>query len=182
MSFVLATSLAARLLPPEQRDPVLGDLEEQGLRRGSPGSVAALLGVAVHFHGEAWRDEESRLGALLSLTLSFALWWAVCAAGQPGAEFGEFYRDPLSRAAVRFWSAAHLPAALGAGLLIGHAPWVPTVGHPARCHVAFVLAAIASWGGPVAGGVLPAALLLAAAWLGHRARTDPGPSSTPSTA
>lgn len=165
----LVTGLTLRLLPAHERETVLGDLQEEGVRRGSAAFVRALLGVALHYQLEGWRDERGRLGATLSLTLGLALWWAVTAAGVGWGDDTSLYRDPLSRLAARFWSASHLPGAIGAGLLVGHAPWVPEVARPTRWHVAALLAAVAWWTTP-GGSTLAPPLLLLAAWFGDRGR------------
>lgn len=173
----LVGGLVARLLPETQRESVLGDLLEEGLRPASPAHLGALLGVILHVQAEAWRDEAARLGSLLTLVLAFSLWWTVAAADPPAGEVVALYRDPLSRAALSLWSASHLPAALAAGLVVGTAPWVGPVGGPARGHVALVLAVVACGAAPAGGGVLPFLLVLGGAWLGDAARKDAVPAS-----
>lgn len=173
----LVEGLVARLIPEPQRESVLGDLLEEGLRPGSAAHAGALLGVVLHVHAEAWRDEGARLGALLTLVLAFSLWWVAAAADPATGDVVALYRDPLSRAALSFWSAPHLPAALAAGLVIGTAPWIGPVGGPARGHVVLVLAVVACSAAPEDGGLLPFLLVMGAAWLGDAAREDPAPDS-----
>ncbi len=164
-------ALLVGLVPARDREAVAGDLTEAGIQPGSVDHAAALLDVALHYHAEAWRDGRGRLAAMLTLAIGGALWWAVAAAGWASVEgVVPLYGDPLSRAALRFWSAAHLPAALGVGLLAGHAPWVPEVSSPARWHIVGVLAVACGWAAPAGSGVLTVGLLLSAAWLGDRAR------------
>ena len=169
--------LGAGLLPPHERESVLGDLAEEDVRAGSWSWIRALLGVALCYQLEGWRDDKGRVGAAISLTLGLALWSAFLAAGDWPAELEPLYRDPLSRSAIRFWDASHLPAALAVGLLVGHAPWVPKIAMATRWHVTTVLAVLAGVTAPAGDGVLTAALLVATAWLGGQ-RADGASSHT----
>lgn len=186
MRAALLGVLLEALVPVRDRDPVAGDLAEAGIRPGSFAHAAAVLGVALHYHAEAWRDERGRLAAVLTLAAGGALWGAIAAAGWASVEeLAPLYGDPVSRAALRFWSAAHFPAALAVGLLAGHAPWVPEASSPARWHVVVVLAIGCGWAAPAGAGALSSVLLLAAAGLGDRgrgespARPRPGGPETP---
>ncbi len=170
----LVTRLTTRLLPAHEREAVLGDLREEGVRAGSGASALAVLGIVLHYQLEGWRDERARFGAVISLALGFGLWWSVTTAGAGWGELGSVYQDPLSRLAIRFWSASHLPAAIGAGLLVGHAPWVPDFARPTRWHVAGLLVAVAGVTAPAGGGLAASLLLVGGVWLGDRSR-EAGP-------
>lgn len=174
----LGASLLLSLVPRRERDALAGDLAEEGLEPGTWRFAAAICGVASRHHAEPWRDERERLGALLTLGMGAALWWAVTAAGAAPAEgFVELYRDPVSRAALRFWAAAHFPAAIAVGLLAGHAPWLRASLSTARAHVVVVLAVGAALAAPAGAGWAVALVLIAAAWAGARARPA-GPLAT----
>jgi hypothetical protein len=169
----LLVAAMARLLPVRDRDAVLGDLEEEGRRPGSPAHMGVLAAVVVRFHVDPWRDASARWGALLTAALGWALLLAVPAAAwpEPDTVLG-LYDDPLSRGAIHVWSAAHLSAALAAGLVVGHSPRIPGFAGTLRWQVALALALPASWGAPGAHAVLAPLLLMAATWLGQRALTD----------
>jgi hypothetical protein len=97
----------------------------------------------------------------------------------------EYFTDVLGRAAVRFWSASHLTSAIAAGIIAGRLGLVPEHAARSRWHIAIAgAAALLAWHGPRAGA-LAAALLLASAWFGDRARrvyaddTPPGSGAYP---
>jgi len=152
---------------------VLGDLEEEGLEPGTWRHLRALAGVALHVHGEPYRDREARGWLLLAAAGGLLLWSAVVAASFPPMPDLEPLWDPVSRMALRFWSASHLTAALAAGLFVGHLPGAPQAAEAGRWHACSMVIAVAAWQGQgVATALMAAAALLVAAWIGARARVD----------
>ena len=145
--------LLLRVVPGRARASLVGDLMEEGVPPGSPGHARAVLGVAAYFQAEPWRNERARLIALLILAAGGLLLWAVTSVMPPSPGVEGLYADPLSRAALRFWAASHLPAALAVGLFAGRAPWLPDAAEPARWHVVGVLAWLAASTAPQGAAV-----------------------------
>jgi hypothetical protein len=176
----VATTLA-RLLPVRGREAVLGDLAEDGLRPGSLAHLGALAAIVFRWHVDPWRDGGARLGALLTAAAAWGLHWAVLSAAWSDPEGAlELFRDPLSRGAILAWSASHLTAAVGAGILVGHAPWIPPFAVTLRWQVALALAVAAAWAGPGEPAILPPLRLLVATWLGYRGRLEgSAPTASP---
>lgn len=172
----LTLVLVRALLPEAAREPVLGDLAEEGLEAGTPRHLAAVLGLAVHIHLEPYRDEDARL-TVASLTLAgLALVWIVRAASWRGEPPLELFEHPLSRAALHVWTATHFTSSAAAGLVLGHAPWIPGFAEPARWHGVLFVALLAGWvPAPASWSPAPALLLILSAWLGRRARREMEP-------
>jgi hypothetical protein len=84
------------------------------------------------------------------------------------------YDDPLSRGALHVWSAPHLTAAVAAGLLVGHSPWIPAFAGALRGQLALALALAASWAAPGGFAVVAPLLLLAATRVGQRGLASSG--------
>jgi hypothetical protein len=165
----------ACLLPKRYREAVLGDLEEEGRPSGTPGHLGAVIGIVVRFHAEPWRDDGARWGALVTVVLAAGLLRIVPAARwpDPGTVLA-LYDDPLARGAIHVWSAPHLTAAVAAGLLIGHSPWIPAFAGTLRWQLALALALPASWAAPGGFAILAPLLLLAATWVGQRGLASNG--------
>lgn len=169
----LSHALARGLLPEGAREPVLGDLAEEGLHAGTLPHAVALVGLAAHVHVEPWRDEGARL-ALVALTLAgLGLVWAVRASAWPADPPLDLFLDPVSRGALRLWAQPHLTSAAAAGLLMGHAAWIPSFAEPARWQAVLLVAGLA---GSIPAGsswsAAPTILLMFCAWLGGRAREE----------
>lgn len=173
----LLERLAIAAIPEDEREAVLGDLEEEGFVSGSVRHVAAAGGIAASHQLEGWRDDGARRGAVITLFLGVALVWAVRAAGLVGTVIDPLllFTDPVSRAAAIMWRATNLTGAAAAGLLVGLSPWLPKLAGSLRCHIAFILAGLAWWSAPGAGMEVPG-LLLFGAWLGSHGRSAEVPS------
>jgi hypothetical protein len=171
----LLTRASARLLPRRHREAVLGDLAEERVVPGSADELFAIAPIALRLHADAWRDERARLGAVAAGALASGLLWAVPAAGWPDPSAAlDLYGDPVSRAAIAFWSATHLTGPTAAGLLIGHVGWIPARASFMRWHVALALVVPVALAGPDGLSALPPVLLLMATGLADRARgNDP---------
>lgn len=162
----LARTAAGVLLPAGARESVAGDLTEEGLRPGTMAYLVALVGISFHVHCEAYRDEGARLGVVIAFILGLVVLWAVQAAAWPGSPSLELFGDPVSRGALLLWGASHLTSAVAAGLVVGHAPGIPSFAEAARWHAAVALAGVAWWSAPEGAASVAAALLvLAAVWL-----------------
>jgi hypothetical protein len=183
MSPLIERVVALTLLPGD-RDVVLGDLREECAARGAPVRggwlVSQCLRIAGRFHLEPYRAVVDLVGILAILLAGVILLWVVPAVGSPPPETVTLYRDALSRAALAVWSASHLTAASAAGLLVGRASLIPEHCAPARWHVATLLAVVSAAVPGAPAPALSAALLLAAAWFGDRARRAVRPTDSPS--
>lgn len=173
--------LAARTLPPDEREWILADLREEsgnGPRRGPLWRSVQSLRIAGRFHGECYHDLDDRLRIVLLLVLALALLWGIPAATGgyfPGGQ--QYFTDPLGRSIMAFWGASHVTSAIAAGLLIGRLTMVPEHAALARWHVAMagVIACVLLHG--FVAGCLGAILIVASTWLG-----DLGRRSTPDAA
>ena len=160
--------LALRLVPAHDRDALLGDLHEDGVRTASH-RARAILGVGLAYQHEPYRDDRARLGILALLALGLLLLAVVPLAARG---FGAVALDGrVWRAAAAFWAHGGPIAAAAVGLVVGRAPLMPTHAAAARWHVAAALAVAAglvatSW----TTGCASAALLLGATWLAASAR------------
>ncbi|NNM34989.1 MAG: hypothetical protein HKO53_18065 [Gemmatimonadetes bacterium] len=172
MTGSLARLVALLGLAPATRDEVTGDLVEDGLPPGTVGHLLGLTGVVLHVQAEPYRDPGARLWVVGTLGAATLLWAAVTAAGfEVRPEFLMLW-DPLSRGALRFWGASHVTAGLAAGLVLGQMPGAPSV-RPTRAHAVLLVAAVAAYqGGAGWDGTVAAACVVAAAWIGSRARVE----------
>jgi len=173
----LSHALVRVVLPEAAREPVLGDLSEEGLEAGTPRHMAALLGLAAYLHLEPYRDQGARLRVAVLTLAGMGLVWIVRAASWGAEPPLELFRDPLSRAALHVWSGGHLTSSAAAGLAMGHLPGIPRFAEPARWHGVLLVAFLAGWT-PAASSwsAAPAVLLILCAWLGWRARRDSEPA------
>lgn len=176
--------LAARTLPPDEREWILADLREEsgdGSRRGPLWRAVQSLRIAGRFHGECYHDIDDRLRIVLLLLVALGLLWGIpLATGDyfPGAN--PYFTDPLGQALVRFWGASHVTSAIAAGLMVGRLTMIPEHAARARWHVALAgVVACLLLHGPRTG-MSAAVMLLLGTWLGDRGRrshpTGPGPA------
>jgi hypothetical protein len=171
----LVVRLAARALPASDRELIVADLREESaaLRpsRRAGWITRQALGIAARFQAECYRNPDDRLRIAALAVAGLALLWIVPLATSQNAGSGiEALYDPVSRAILELWRAAHLTSAAAAGLVVGRLTMLPAHTQPARWHVGVLLAisCIASHG-PRAGSAA-AALLLATLWLGSQGR------------
>lgn len=177
--------LAARTLPPDEREWILADLREEsgnGSRRGPLWRSVQSLRIAGRFHGECYHDLDDRLRIVLLLVLALALLWGIPAATGgyfPGER--QFFTDPFGRAILAFWAASHVTSAIAAGLLIGRLTMVPEHAALARWHVAVagVFACLMLHG--LRTGFVAALLLVSSTWLGHLGRVSAPNDSRPAS-
>ena len=171
--------LIARTIPASDRESVLGDLHEEELGRG-PRRILSILGVAAYFHAEPYRDEDALVRALSIFVGALSILWAVPAAAGPIPPDPEFFSGPILSFFALFWTASYVPASAAAGLLVGHAPWLPMWAGHTRWHATLVLSGFA-WvlADSALARVAAISALLAATWFGDRARRST-PPTTPS--
>ena len=166
--------VATGLLPARDREAVLGDVEEEGLTEGR--RVCAIVGVAAHAHAEPWRDPHARLGSIALLAGGWLILHTVTAAARFGSPDPAVYSELMLQVARLVWSSDYLGAAAAAGLLVGHAPAVPSWAGQARGHAAVALAAPTAILAPHAfGAALAVSVLWFTTWFGDRARSDTTP-------
>ena len=162
--------LLARAIPAADREAALGDLTEEEIHHGLRRSLA-LMGIAFHHHAEPYRDQSARLCVLALLVAGLTVLWAVPTAAGGSVPDPDLYPGPIVSLLLVFWSASHITAAAASGLLVGHAPWLPSWAAHARWHVAGLLCVFSlQAAATVTGGIGAAALLSATAWFGDRAR------------
>ena len=136
------------------------------MRRG-----CALLGVALYYHAEPYREPEGRRAVLLLASLGAAVLWAVPTAAGTGVPDPELYGSVLGPVIAGLWTGSHLVAAAAAGLLVGHVAGVPRWANVLRAQVGLGLAATAWLSSPHGlSGFFAAGLLLGAVWLGDTSR------------
>lgn len=168
------TRLALACVPRHLRDSVHGDLLEQ--RAGGRQALA----IALHFQAEPYREGASRRGVLLLMLAASGLLWLLPQAAHGLLAQAGVFDDAFSRAALQLWSAPAVLSAAACGLLVGRASLLPPHADAARLHLVLLLAPVAAAAAPAAlQALLAAALVPAAAWLGHAQRqTSDRPEST----
>ena len=175
---MMLTWLVERMIPSQEREIVLGDLLEEGVPAGSWRYVRLAMGIGLWWQAHPFGSPSGRRGVLLSLAAGLGLLLGVTWATSASAPPLDLFRDPVSRGALMFWATPHLTAAIAAGLVVGHAPWTPSMGR-AQLHVGLVLVLIAAGLAPTGrAGVLSGLVLALAMMVGARGRTparDPGP-------
>lgn len=159
------TALLLRGVPAHVRDSVDGDLRETG---GGPRDA---LSVALAFQAEPYRAPPDRRAALGLMLAATGLLWLVPQAATLLLADAAVFDGPLARSALRAWQMPGVVAAAGAGLLLGRASVLPPHADPARAHGVLLLIPVALVLAPGSGsGLLAAAVLVAAAALGHAHR------------
>ncbi len=167
-------------IPPADREAVLGDLFEEDLSAAGVRRTCSLLGIAAYFHAEPYRDEDARVRALSLFVAALAILWAVPAAAGTPPPNSDFFSGPVLSVLGLLWTASYIPASAAAGLVVGHAPWLPDWAGHARWHATLALVGFA-WvtAGSTLAGISAIGALLASAWFGDRARRS-GPPISPS--
>lgn len=178
----LVERLAVLALPRDRREEILGDLAETG--RSGGWRTGQALGIAACYHGECYRDADDRFRIGVLFAAAAALVWVIPEATARTFGGPSLFTDPVTRAIVMMWQAAHVTSAVAAGLMVGRTTWLAPHTAPARLHLSLVLCAILFVVHPARSALVATAGLLLSAWVGYLARQadDSGPSPDDSIA